>query len=194
MWVQMIAYSNEDKELLMEWGWIGGEKKKKVEEVEEGKQSWTDLNLVNCQREGLPLQIPGENRGPIYLLAFQPAANHLYVIVRHKLYEDQLGICLESLLRCWIGVPASRESMGGFSRQVTCSWEDVALSSLFWLIHTETLYIRVKGKRAGAENYVFLSIHAFLDKKTQKVQCTRKMSHRTRPWPAFKHLIGLHFF
>lgn len=25
-----------------------------VKEVEEGKQSRTDLNLVNCQREGLP--------------------------------------------------------------------------------------------------------------------------------------------
>lgn len=96
-------------------------------------KAWTDLNLVNCQREGLPHQIPGENRGPSYLLALQPAANHLHLIVRHKLYEDQLGIWPQSLLRRRIGVPASRESMGGCSKHVTCALEDMdstALSSL----------------------------------------------------------------
>lgn len=75
----------------------GGEKRKKWRKESKAR---TDLNLVNCQREGLPRQIPGENRGLSYLLALQPAANHLYLIVRHKLYEDQLGIWPQSLLRC----------------------------------------------------------------------------------------------
>lgn len=78
---------------------VGGEKKKWLEKWRKESKARTDLNLVNCQREGLPYQIPGENRGPSYLLALQPAANHLYLIVRHKLYEDQQGIWPQSLLR-----------------------------------------------------------------------------------------------
>lgn len=81
----------------------------------------TDLNLVNSQREGLLHQIPCKNRGPSYLLALQPAANHLYLIVRYKLCEDQRGIWPQSLLCCWIGVLASRESMGVCLRCVICA-------------------------------------------------------------------------
>lgn len=107
------------------WWNEGGRRRerKTAEEVEEGNESksWSDLNLVNCQRGGLPQQIPGENRDPSYLLALQPAANHLHLIVRHKLYEDQLGIWQQSLLCRWIGVPASRESTRGRSRHVTCA-------------------------------------------------------------------------
>lgn len=77
---------------------IGGERKKGRRSGGRKSKARTDLNLVNCQREGLRHQIPGENRGPSYLLALQPAANHLYLIVRHKLYEDQRGIWLQSLL------------------------------------------------------------------------------------------------
>lgn len=97
------------------------ERKKWVKKWRKESKAQTDLNLVNCQREGLPYQIPGENRGPSYLLALQPAANHLYLIVRHKLYEDQLGIWPQSFLRHWIGVSASRESTEGCSRHVMCT-------------------------------------------------------------------------
>lgn len=103
------------------------ERKKWVKKWRKESKAQTDLNLVNCQREGLPYQIPGENRGPSYLLALQPAANHLYLIVRHKLYEDQLGIWPQSFLRHWIGVSASRESTEGCSRHVMCASDGLGL-------------------------------------------------------------------
>lgn len=66
--------------------------KRKCPSSEEGKQSPDWLDFFKLSTRGISDQIPGENRGLSYLLALQPAANHLYLIVRHKLYEDQGGI------------------------------------------------------------------------------------------------------
>lgn len=114
----------------------GDREREKVEEVEEGKQSLDWFESGKLSDRGITHQIPGENRGPSYLLALQPAANHLYLIVRHKLYEDQLGIWPQSLLRRWIGVPASRESTG----RETCHmfWRTWTLSRIYQGLNTHT--------------------------------------------------------